>query len=458
MLKVIKFFTKRSYLFILIACLLFIPQSFGYQAKLNMRMVVTGIGIDKVESGYEVTAQVIMPSPGSESGGASAHVDFISEIGDSISDGIQKIAYKVGKIAGLSHTTFVIAGESMLEDNLATALDYFARDAKVNPSVMLLICDGAAKDMIKQTKNLELDVGVGLQKVFIYKQGTLNGLVIPITEFINSSFNIAKSSTVSGILIAPEGVEELNSGGGQEQGDTSSGSKNTQSGTQTGDQSSSSPGGSSNGSSNSSSGSGGSQGSGSGQGGQGGQAPQSARIKYLNDIYYFKQGKYVNKLTEQKQILGVMLADKYSSNGDLKIENVTGEILTDAVITLRYNNKVTKKSIKFKNGKPVLMFDITIKDMQIIEILNKDQPNLEIYNRQEDAVLDLIKKNVQSTITQNIQQAFDKTKSDNVDIFDIAELAYQTKTDEWKDFYNEYGENYLENCDIKVNVRIKTIN
>ncbi len=445
MLKIVKFFKNHTWIWIVIACLIFIPQSFTYQAKLNMRVLVTGLAIDKNEEGYEVTAQVVMPSPGSESGGTSARLDFISEVGNSVAEGIQKIAYKIGKTAGLSHTNFVMVGESMLEDNLATALDYFARDAKVNPSVMLLVCSGEAKDMIKQTQNLEVSVGVGLQKVFIYKQSSLNGLVMPIDEFINSSFNLAKSATVSGILIAPEGQEKL----GQTSDATSSGSSSEgENSGQSGNQENSSAGGSSNGSSDSSSSSGAS----------GGNSNQGSRIKFYNDIYYFKNGKYVNKLNSEKEILGAFWADKISNNGDFKVTGITGGILQNATVGLQFTKKKTKTNIKFENGRPKLIFDISIKDIQIVEILNQGNLNINIYNKQDKAVINLIKEGIKEEVKECILSTFNKAKADNVDIFDIGELAYQTKTKEWKKYYSEVGENYLNACEVEVNVDIKNIN
>lgn len=437
MKKFKKFLKNKTWLLILLAGLLFIPQSFNYQAKLNMRVLVSGLAIDKTDIGYEVTAQVIMPTPGSEGGGTGARLDFISEKGESIGEGIQKIAYKIGKTAGLSHTSFVMVGENMLEDNLASALDYFARDAKVNPSIMLLVCSGKAKDMIKETKNLELSVGVGLQKVFIYKQSSLNALVIPLEEFINDSFGLGKSAMVGGILIAPEGKEQL-----EEQGNSSNG-KNIA--------------GESEGASNDefSIGAGGAS---SESGGQSSGKEKNARIKFHNDIYYFKGGKYVNKLTKEKEILGAYLSEKVSTSGDFKINSVTGGILQDATIGVTFTNKTNKIDVKFKNGNPVLVYNISIRDVQIVEILNKDKPSINIYNKQDKELIDIVRSKLEEEIELCIKSAFMKAKIDNVDIFNVGERAYQLQYSRWKKYYEKYGENYLKNSDIEVNVSIRNIN
>jgi len=385
-----------------------------------MRVIVTGLAIDKNENKYEVTAQVVMPASGSESGGMGARIDFISEEGSCVAEGIQRIAYKIGKVAALSHMSFVMVGEEMLDDNLAVNLDFFARDAHVAPAVTLLICEGKAKDTIKETKNLELSVGLSLQKVFIYKQASLNGLVMPLEEFINNAFSLSKSSMVSGVVIKKEGEEKSQ----ENQGSASKEEEGVQQG--------------------------------SSNGGLGEE--KNARIKYYNDVYYFKNGEYVNKFTDEKAILGVFLADLVSNSGDFKLTNVTDDVLNEATIGLEFSNKKTTTKINFEKGKPVFNVNIKIKDVQITEILNKDRPSIKIYEKQDDKIIRIIEKHLIEEIKECVETAFEKSKLDNVDIFDIAEKAYQTKTKEWKKYYKEHGENYLKNIKINVNVKIGNIN
>lgn len=425
MKSVYEFFKKHTWVFILVACIVFIPQSFNYQAKLNMRVIVTGLAIDKSNNEFEVTAQVVMPSSGSESGGSGARLDFISEKGDNVAEGIQKIAYKIGKVAALSHMSFVMVGQDMLSENLATALDFFARDAHVAPAVSLLICEGKAKDTLIETKNLELGVGIGLQKVFLYKQGSLNGFVMPLEEFINNAFSLSKSAMVSGVVIKEEGMDENSLEASQKQ-EQSPMQQSTSGSSQ--------------------------------QSSSGSSEEKKARIKFYNDIYYFKNGKYINKLNDEKSILGVFWADLVSNSGDFKISHVTGGVLNDATIGLEFSNKSTTMKVDFKEGKPVFNVNINIKEMQITEILNKDRPTLNIYDSQDEEIIKKIKAAAKKEIRECVQSAFEKSQQDNVDIFDIGEKAYQTKSKEWKKYYEEKGENYLKDIRLKVNVKIRNFN
>ena len=62
------------------------------------------------------------------------------------------------------------------------------------------------------------------------------------------------------------------------------------------------------------------------------QDSQSVRIKYYNDIFYFKNGQYVDKLATEDEILGYFLADVVSNNGQFYVDNVSINNLKDAII------------------------------------------------------------------------------------------------------------------------------
>lgn len=442
MQKIGKFIKRHTWLLLLLSCLVFVPQSFSYQAKLNMRVIVTGMAIDKVDDGYEITAQVVMPTPGSESGGGSATLGFISEIGVNVSDGVQKIAYKIGKTAGLSHMSFLIVGQSMLQENLAESLDYFVRDPELNTSVMMLISPTSAKEMLSKTQTLELSAGVGLQKVFIYKQSSFNGVMMPIEEFVNSAFSLSKSSTVGGILISKEGEEKI----GKETDQTINSPENSDGGNSTSGESGGQSGQQNNGASNEN---GGSQSTGSSQDG---------RIKYYNDVYYFKRGKYIGKFEKEEELLGFFLTDNVSNNGELTVKNVDGGVLKNATVGVQFREEKTKKKINFKEGKPVFKLQIMFKDVQIVELLNDGALTEKIYRDPDEQTVLAIKKAISKKVENDILQAFEKAKTDDVDIFKIADLCYKFRPAQWKKFYEEHGEAYLDHVEICVETIIKNVN
>ena len=69
-----------------------------------------------------------------------------------------------------------------------------------------------------------------------------------------------------------------------------------------------------------------------------------------------------------------------------------------------------------------------------------------------------IKAGIKEKIEKCIRSTFEKAKADDVDIFGIGELAYQTHPSEWKKYFSKHGEAYLKDCELEVDVSILTYN
>ena len=165
-----KYFKKHVGLLILIAIIIAFPASMSTQARLNMRIIITGLAIDKTDKGYEVTAQIVKTAPGSGSEKNGSTIDFISDTGNTIVSAISKLSYRSGKVAGFSHTNFVLIGKDMLEEDLVQSLNYFLRDNLIKDSVLLLVAKDSAKEEIKTQKTLGFQLGLKFKKYLFIKK------------------------------------------------------------------------------------------------------------------------------------------------------------------------------------------------------------------------------------------------------------------------------------------------
>ena len=112
-----------------------------------------------------------------------------------------KLTYKAGKVAAFSHTNFVLVGGDILDENLTEVLDYFVRHKTIKSSALLLFAEGKASDEIKKTKDIELSVGIGLQKVFLFKEIEGDGEMMTILNFLNDSKSFSQTSTASSLKL-----------------------------------------------------------------------------------------------------------------------------------------------------------------------------------------------------------------------------------------------------------------
>lgn len=458
-----RFFRRHTWLIVLLAFLCLFPQALTSQARLNNRVLITGLAIDKTDKGYLVTAQTVFPSAGSESGGEGAELNFISEEGVSITESIKKLSYNIGKIAGLSHMNFLLISDSIFEDkNVATTLDYFLRDPYLPNSIMLLYCKGNAQEQLQKTKNLELSVGLGLQKIYSYKESSLNSKMVTLQDFISDSLDPSKVSIVPQLNITEAQSGENASSSSSEssgEGSTSGATGSTPSGGGNSAAGSSSSSGSGGGSSSSGSGdSGGDSGGQSSGGNSAASAAVKGRIQFFTPFAYFKNGKFMGEITDQKEIISFLLPTNKTQAFDLVIENVNdGNVYHDAKVGLRIYKKSSKSNVDFSGARPKAKFKIGFDKVQFMEVINDGvayegaYQNLKVYEN------NTLKEAAKKQLAENFKKVVNAGKKANVDIFKIADFCYRFKNKEWKEFLKNISniDNYLDEIDFEFDLEIR---
>lgn len=435
----INFIKKHISIFVLILALILTPQSLNIQSELKMRIIITAIGVDYNEEKYEVTAQVVRPQNGSEGGGRTAQLDFITTASDSVSDALYQLSFLLGKTAGLGHVNSVVFGKSLVEsDNVMTACDYFVRDARIPASALLLIADGEAKDEMKNTSSLELSTAIGMQKLFLYKELSMNGVMMQLEQFLNYYHRIGSTALISGIKFE----EESSSGGGSSGGGSSSGSESGGSG----------GGGSSSGNS------GGSESGGGSSSGGGNSSNVSKRIKYDNAVYMFKNGKMQYAFESPEEFKGINYLNPKSEYGIIHVDGVSDEVYDNASVDVYVRDKRIRYDCKFENGKPKCVANISVSRNEVEEINSKDANNLELYYTQKDFITDELKNKLEEEIIKSSMAVFNKAKEYNADILQLGNKLYARYPKHWKEFYDKYGEEYINHIDFEIDVQIiKTI-
>lgn len=425
------FLKKHIGLVILLVIILAFPASMSTQARLNMRIIITGLAIDKTESGYEVTAQIVKTAPSSGAEKSGANIDFVTDTGDSIVSAISKLSYKSGKVAGFSHTNFILIGKEMLEENVLKTLNYFLRDTIIKDSVLLLVAESSANEEIKKTKDLGLSVGLEIQKVFVYKEKESDGTMTSILSFANKSLNHSKTSVAS--ILSINSDSKNNGQKDSKEGSSKGGESGSSS--QTSSQSGSSGGGESSGSS----------------GETGGSGQQGSEAKYFNAITplaCFVEGKFVGKLESDDEIIGYMFSEKKCIAEDITVDNVSFGNFKNALIGIDVKYKTCDKKIRFEQDTPCLDICIKISNSSIKEIQN-DTLNENITTEE----FEFLKKKIEEKVSKMVATTFEKSKTFKADIFgafDIANKFHYKKTKANFETMEEFLEKLKLNVEVKV--------
>ncbi len=425
------FLKKHIALFIVIVILLVFPVSLSSQAKLSMRIIVTGLAIDKAENEYEVTAQIVKSTPGTESPGTSASIDFVTGKGNTISKALASLMYRTGKVSAYSHTSFVVISEDIAKEDATSCLDIFIRDKIIRNSAMVLFSEGKASEEIQKTKDVELSVGLGLQKVFLFKQEESDGLMTTVLEFLNQNKMHGKTAFASVLNL---GSNEEGVAGSSGEGGGSSGESGGESG-------------SGGGSGGSTGGSGSSAGGGSGSAGES-SGGSSVFFQGNAPVMIFVNGKLAGKLEEDDELIGFMLASKKTTRSTIAVEDIECDCLKDTKVSINIKSKTEKYTIRFENEIPCIDVKIKIKDSEIIEIVSKEKHS-DIFNEKYDAIEQALAKKVSEVVAM----AFEKGKSFGADMFNAYENAYKYHFKTLNKYYSS-PEEFIQKLKLNVSVEI----
>lgn len=109
------------------------------------RAVVMGIGIDKIENGYKVTAQIIMPT---DSESKSAGYIVLSSDGESVSEALMSVSIEAGRQLSVSHCNAVVLGFEVIQHDAVNALDYMVRNAYLSENALIVAAANTAEEVL----------------------------------------------------------------------------------------------------------------------------------------------------------------------------------------------------------------------------------------------------------------------------------------------------------------------
>ncbi len=424
----LKFIKKHSWLLIIIFLLFLFPQSLTDQAKLNMRVIITGIGVDYIDEQYQITAQLVLPENGAEGGGISARISYISSKGKSISECVQNTSYKLGKFTELSHVEFILVGETMKDHNLASSLDYFFRNFKLKKSITLLTCLGTAKSAIMKSSELELGVALSLQKIYLSHERSLSAVATSYIDFINDSHSQSGTSVIDTFMVSEKDTDE------SEQSSTksdASSSANSQS----------------------------SQDSGSSPTSSQSNAGESAQILLFSPLILFKDGLYYGKLDKQEEILGYYLSNAKSRNGNIFVTDFSYGEAQNLNFNIRIDQMHVSHAIEWSNNMPIHKINIKIDACRIDELAPNLSASTTLYKFLDTQTQQKLLDSAKNKICELIGVTWESSKALNFDIFQTANLGNKFCNKKWSQFIDNLDnpQEYVQEIKVVTNVEFGQI-
>lgn len=396
---------NKVLIILLIISVFLLPVAISKPSQSQSDIIVTAIGVDKVENDFEVSIQYLVPTPESQ---FKQVLKVVSMKDKSFSLAVDKVILFLGRHLGFTHCKLFVFSDSLKDENLSNMFDYITRTKTNTYNINIINTNATAKDFLLATINLEGNSFLMQQSNKDVKDIQLYGSILTMGDFYEQYLSKSGCSIVSvAELMKKEDIEGKKSSVGGETGSIGSESEGSED-----------------------------------------KIPVNngkTLIIKNGKIYYSLKKEETNSFT---------FFDNESHNGIVEIEGVNDDYYENANVMVEIVKKKLKTQVFFENGKPVYVANLKA-DTRIIEI-NKEkiEPN-ELYS-QGVVITTELRNRIVDKIKSEMENAVKISKENNFDIIDVYSNFYKYKTKEFKEYLNTLNENedYIDNIEFRINVEI----
>ena len=332
MKRKIRIFFRMPMLIVLMVILIFFTPLAIYSPGENRnRGVVTALGIDKNNNEYEISLLTFIPTANQSYQEKSS---VISGKGSSVADAVYNAQIAMGRSIGLSHAKTTVVNEMLLEEDVASTIDYLSRVASLPENTVFICTNKTAKEMLESSQDLINNLGLKLEQIIGYNANNIYVTDTSLEAFYKGYFSPAKSSLIGYLTIEdeenkPQEISEIDSlqNSGTDQKQSSQGEANQ----------------------------GESQAGGSGN---------SSHIVNQGQAVLLKEGKKV-ALLDIDQLNGINLLNPKSVNQIIRVDvEKEGQQVS---MSYKIKTKKTLVSTKFENNYPIYIAQLIL-GVKLVEI------------------------------------------------------------------------------------------
>lgn len=433
---------------IIILSIVFLPTVFSKDAESESDAIVTAIGVDKQQDEFQLSLQIVVPTPSSQ---YKQKLSLVTETGKDISSTMSKISLRLGKNIGLAHCRVFVFSDEVAQEGLTQIFDYIFRSKSNTQNIVIINTPDSSKEFLSNAADLENNLYFSIRNKGSFNENYLYGNQTTLGTYYNDYLGPVKVSIISIVELLDESEASGDTSGSgsssSSSGDTASGSGSSSSSTSGGSNSSGADSANESASGSQSSGSSGQQSSSS-------QSQQKKVIVNRGKILVTKEGKKALVLSSEQGLV-INWFRKESNSGVIVIENVFEEGLFDnANIGIEVDRKTSNISTYFKDDKPIYKLNIEM-FVRTIEI-NQNGYTSKNYKSNNINITPHLKELIKQKIEEQTKEGFKLCQDNNLDMIQVYENFYKYNNKKFKKYLNsiENKEEYLKGIEFEVDVKV----
>ena len=407
-MKILKtlFSPRKLIVWIFLIILLATVPEITKPAMSETEAIVTMMSLDKIDDKIKISASVLTPAEEK-----TANYEVFSATGETVGEAVENVSLALGKSIGFAQCEIMAFGENLSNEGILSSLDFMTRTRKVGRNALLINFSGDVEEFQQAVVNLNIEKSVPLEDIFNFDKRYIPTEDSNIHSFYKGYF----SSISTGIMPKVQLTKEKtgNNAIEIEQGSTGGGSS-TQPGS--------------------------------------GTSGTNNKSYILNDgtISVFKKGRKLLEIASDKvKQLNLMLNNE--QEGTLKVENVNDKLYNNSNVVLNITDKKLKFSPRFENNTPV--FNISIDLIVLVEEIDEENPNKNFLKRNKEFLTPALIEKTKEVVKEHAMSIVEFCKTNEIDLIGVFENFYRKQFKEFKKYYEEKQEKYLD--DVKVNISVK---
>lgn len=428
LLKTLK--TTPILLALVFIALFFFPSAIIAPAESVSNAIVTAIGLDKKQDEYEVTLLTFLSYPNQS---YTEKYEIFTTTGGTLSEALTKAGLQLGKAVSLFHTHTAVVSESLLNEDIAPALNYLVRVASLPQSCILIGTNVDTKLFMEFVKELDAEADLNLEELTFFNSNYVYWNDTSINSFLQGYYSPTETSLISYMPLmnsTDDGIpidKPLNT------------SQSTQ---QIGEQSS-----------NMQSESSKSQSSGeSGAGQSGGQEGQ--KLELINDGNEIIIKRGVRVVNIDREILrGLNWFNSRTTGALLVLKDVSDENFNNAQLAYKVNQKQVRQRFDYENGVPVCTTSIRL----FVNLTEVDGSKEDLRQKNEASYIsDTVKEKIEETVKKQISNSINLFVQNKTDVLEIYEQFFRAHRSETKKLLKQIGspDEFLSHVVFKVVVSV----
>lgn len=191
--------------------LFFFSNDFGL-IDVEKTSIITAIAIDTSDDGgFEVTAQIAVPE--ATDANTENQKAQLAGKGSTIGAALKDLGDVSGWFPKLAFCNLILIGSKLPNQNVITALDYFAKTLRVQDSALVAMAENTAKELLESATPLDNISSFALQKIMLKNTGFDRDVIATdVKTFCADHYSIAGSAIMPLVKIVPVGGSSSSGG------------------------------------------------------------------------------------------------------------------------------------------------------------------------------------------------------------------------------------------------------